>query len=138
MHEAIWWQIYSTPSQRPPLISVRNISELLSLQSVHCFVGSLDWLTTDKEYFSYNIRPRYKDKLKDVLLDIRSKFGVAHWRRGDQLFSRCRLNHPVTGHNVFDFSVNCGTVTEFIHSLRSIKASYNYPGRFTDHQHHRV
>ena len=99
-----------------------------------CVLGSIYWGGYDKNtFFSFKLNEKYDIIVNEFLsqisnkqLSLASKFGVVHWRRGDQLTSRCLLTH-IDRENVFDFSVNCESVYEFIKVIKIIQKSYQYP-----------
>ena len=53
------------------------------------------------------------------------QLAVFHWRRGDQLWSRCIRNNFF--HNIQDHSVNCATVQEFIIEVNKLISMYSIP-----------
>jgi hypothetical protein len=99
-----------------------------------CVLGGpanvVDWATGPT--FPLTFRPMFHDYLhqgkinlgiqhRETHRNVRS-YMVVHWRRGDQLKSRCE---PSSQHNVTDTSFNCGTAHELISEIkRVIKSGY--------------
>ena len=110
---------------------IKDANRLISTSPSTCLLGSIYWGGSDQNaIFWFKIHKKYSMIvnmfLKSANLTTNSKFGVVHLRRGDQLTSRCQLNH-IDREKVFDFSVNCESVNEFIKVMRTIQSSYPHP-----------
>jgi len=73
-----------------------------------------------------NIVEDFLKKVSNNKLNHNSKFAVVHWRRGDQLTSRCKLTHNDQEY-VYDFSVNCESVYDFLKIMKKLQLSLDFP-----------
>lgn len=111
----------------------------IDFKNVSCVAGSMFNLKYDpyyapspgvypvRKHFEVQFTPQYVNLADSVmqLLGFRSKdtnaYLAAHWRRGDQLTTRCKST--VSGYN--DTSLNCGSVKEFIRTAHMEQARHN-------------
>lgn len=99
------------------IIIVSNVE----LPSISCLVGSL--FKRGAPFIYPRFHQRYRQSflvLKDSLgFADQSSYVVVHWRREDQLWTRCK------GFGVLDTSWNCKSVDEFSVRLRKLADEYN-------------
>jgi hypothetical protein len=77
-----------------------------------------DNLSISKYY--YKMLPNVRE-----VLNITQEFVTLHWRRGDQLESRCPENRNKKRFRTRDVSINCHSVEDFINVTKSLLIKEN-------------
>jgi hypothetical protein len=111
--------------------STSAVTTDIDLKNVSCIAGSMYGMVQTQYAYVININPRklsmpvvlqpeyvrVADAIRRHLQMQRGVYTAAHWRRGDQLTTRCAEQHS----RQHDGSINCDSVQQFIATVQERK-----------------